>query len=274
MKPTYLHRRPLLLNGQHGYSLIEVLVAVMIAIFLLGGLFSILQSTRKTSTDQTLLAQLQDNERIAMTLVAETIQTAGYYPNPQTQSAANAFPSTTAFSQATQVVTGTYGPDTKYPNAIGDSITVRYQSDGSGGVLGCLGTSDTTGVAHEYELFIQYDDATRTTSSLYCSVDGKTPQALVPNVSGMKVVYGVDTTGSGTGINAYIPGPTDTSLGNMTNADWLNVYSVSVQLTFPNPLLNVTGQSNTGQTNAPPITFTRIIGLMARTGTNSATFNN
>jgi type IV pilus assembly protein PilW len=260
--------------GQRGYSLIELSVAIVIALFLLAGLFSILQSTRKTSNDQTLLSQLQDNERIAMTLLSETIQTAGYYYDPLNESATTAFAAASPYTVAGQSITGTFGPDPNYPNAIGDSITVRYQSDGTGSILGCLGTSDSTaGALHSYELFVQYDDASQTTSSLYCSMDGKTPAALVPNVSNMKITYGVDTTGSGTGINAYIPAAGDHDLSGMTG-NWLNVYSITIQLSFPNPLLNVTGESNTGQTNAPPITFTRVINLMARTGTNSAAFNN
>jgi type IV pilus assembly protein PilW len=245
--------------GQRGYSLIELSVAMVIAVFLLGGLFSILQSTRKTATDQTVLAQLQDNERMAMTMLAQTIQSAGYFSNPLSQTAAAAFPSDTAFAANGQVITG--GTNTMTGGS-GDTITVRYQSESTGVVLGCFGTSDTpAGTSHEYQLFVQSDPAPLTTSSLYCIKDGGTAVALVPNVSKMEISYGVDmTSGANTlnGVTAYVP------TANMSSSYWLNLYSVSIKLTFPNPLYNLTGQSNTGQ--AATVTFTRVIGLPAHTG--------
>ena len=260
MKQTNLPHVARTCHAQRGYGLIEFMVAITIAVFLLGGLFSILQSTRKTSTNQSVLAQLQDDERVAMTLVQETLQTAGYYPNPATQGASAAFPAVGNFV-AGQSVYGAAGDTTK--GEIGDTITVRYQSDGAGAVLGCLGTGDSTGFAHTYKFVVQQDPATAATaSSLYCSMDGATPPVLlVPNVSSMTVLYGVDTTGTGTGVNAYV-GETD-----MTSSDWQNIYSIRVTLNFPNPLAGQPGQSTT------PIAFTRVINLMSRTGGNTATFN-
>lgn len=267
MKPMHMRHLARLFPEQSGFSLIELSVAVVIALFLLGGLFSILQSTHKVSTSQTALAQLQDNERIAMTLLTGTIQTAGYNPSPITNNATLAFPVTPAFATATQIITGTVGAN---GNAlgIGDTIDVRYWPDTTGAVLGCLGTADTAGSAHEYLLFVQYDDATKKTSSLYCQRDTDTPKALVPNVSGMTILYGVDTTGAGSGPNTY-------AAADMVSSSswWPNIYTVSIALTFPNPLLNQTGQSSTGQSDVPTITFTRVIDLMARTGSNSATFD-
>ena len=245
-------------HGQRGYSLIELAVAMVIAVFLLGGLFSILQSTRKTSTDQAVLAQLQDNERMAMTMLTHTIQNTGYFPDPLGTTAVTAFPSDTTFATAGQVMTG--GTNTMTGGS-GDTITVRYQAESTGVVLGCLGTADSVGTAHEYQLFVQTDPAPATTSSLYCIKDGGSQVALVPNVSKMELTYGVDTTGGANalnGVTAYIP------TANMSSTYWPNVYTVTIKLTFPNPLYNLPGQSNTGQ--APSITFTRVIGLPAHTG--------
>jgi type IV pilus assembly protein PilW len=262
MKQTPMRSVAARLRSQSGYSLIELSIAMVIALFLLGGLFSILQTTRKTSVTQTALAQLQDNERIAMTLIAETIQSAGYFPNPLATSAIVALPAASPF-QAGQAITGTTGGTSTTP----DTITVRFQADPSGQVWGCLGTSDSQGTAHTYKLLVQNDSGS-TTTSLYCAKDGATnPTRLVPNVSNLKVFYGVDTTGTGTGINSYI------QASDMTNALWLNVYTVSVALTFSNPLLNQPGQSNAGQTAAPAITFTRVVPLMLRMGGNNASFN-
>ena len=50
------------------------------------GIVSILGSMKRNSTSQTGLATLQDNERIAMSLITDLIQTAGYYPYGQSPS--------------------------------------------------------------------------------------------------------------------------------------------------------------------------------------------
>ena len=251
-------RRPI--SRQRGYSIIELAIAILIAVFLLGGLFSILQSTRDTSTNQNLLAQLQDNERIAMTILQETVQTAGYYPAPLTTNAVSAFPAAGTFTQAGQSIVGGANPTA----ALGDTIMVRYQSDGTTAVIGCLGTSDTTaGVSHSYQFLVQADPGGKTWS-LYCIQDNSgTPMALVPNVSSMTVMYGVDTTGTGTGVNAYL-NATDM---NTTPTDWLNVYSVQLTLNFTNPLAGQPGQT------AATLPFGRVVNLMSRTGGNVAVFN-
>lgn len=236
-------------SGERGYSLIEIMVAIAVAVFLLAGLFSVLQSTRNTSNNQTLLAQLQDNERIAMTILSETVQQAGYYPNPLNLTQAGAFPISPAFAQGGQLLTG--GFNTTDPGGVGDFVTVRYQSDGPGGtVLGCLGTSDAPSLSHEYRFSVA---TVGPVTSLFCSVDGANPVQLVSNVSNMRVYYGVDTTGTGTGVNAYIPGEL------MTAENWLNVYSVKITVTFTNPLANQPGQGA-----APAIAFTRVIGIMTK----------
>lgn len=254
MKSTHM-KQPC--RGQRGYSLIELSVAILIAIFLLGGLFSILQTTRKTSTNQTLLAQLQDDQRIAMIILQETAQTAGYYPTPLTTSAITAFPVAGSFTQAGQSIVGA----TNTTSSFGDTFTVRYMSDGTSAVMGCLGTYDSTaGNTHTYQFLVQADPSS-TTSSLYCSMDGGTAVALVPGVSSMTLQYGVDTTGNATGINAYIP------TASMAAANWLNIYSIQLTLNFTNPLYGQPGQTNAS------LPFSRVVNLMARTGGNVSSFN-
>ena len=242
---------------QRGYSLVEVSVAVVIAIFLLGGLFSILQTTRNTSTNQALLAQLQDNERIAMTLMQETMQSTGYYPNPLNVGLNVAFPAQA--SPLTAMAAGQILAGDQTGAGGSDTIAVRFQTESTGSVLGCFGTSDTPiNTSHEYRFFLQASVVNGVnTTSLVCTRDQGTAtektMALVDNVTGMTVAYGVDTTGTATSINSYV------NTVDMTANDFLNVFSVSITLTFANPLAGQPGQST-----APPIVFTRVINLMSR----------
>ena len=240
-----------------GYTLVELLVALGIGLFLLAGLVSILQGTRRTSSDQMELAQLQTNERLATTMMTDVIQQAGYYPDVQTSTLQSAFPaapalaSAPAFTQAGQFITG-------QTNATGngDSITVRYQTDSTGTVLNCLGQNhDATSRPHAYTF------AVSSSRQLVCSVDGNPPAPLVGNVQGLRVLYGVDAVSvsaySSFAPNAYVPA------NEMTPVNWMNVRSVRIVITFTNPLAGQPGQGA-----APAITLTRVVGIMARTGVN------
>jgi type IV pilus assembly protein PilW len=77
-----------------GFTLIELMIAITLAIFLVGGLLMMVQSTRNTVTTQTQLAQLQDNERLVLTFMTEVIESTGYFPNPKLYTAAGVMPPT------------------------------------------------------------------------------------------------------------------------------------------------------------------------------------
>ena len=59
------------MRAQRGFTLVEVMVALLIGLFLLGGLLRLVQDNRRTFASQNQLSQLQDAERIAMTMITE-----------------------------------------------------------------------------------------------------------------------------------------------------------------------------------------------------------
>src|ERR1700722_12807359 len=97
-------------TGQRGFSLIELMIAVLIALFLLGGLVTLVMGTRRSGATQTALSQLQDNQRIAMTMITNIIQKAGYFPDPVHQQLSTFTNETigTLNLPASQVLGGTY----------------------------------------------------------------------------------------------------------------------------------------------------------------------
>jgi type IV pilus assembly protein PilW len=251
-------------------TLIEMAIAMVIATFLLAGITTVVMGIRTSSGIQTQLAQLQDNERLAMTMMTDVIQQTGYYPSPGiTNTATVALPVSTNFTIAGQAITGTTSA-----TAPGDTITVRYAMVNTDGIFNCAGTTNSTATLGTYESQFSVV-VTNGIGTLQCipTVNNNAAGTAVPLVSGvtnMKIMYGVNTTGAtATCADSYLTstevtaGSTNfpTALGGFwynptTNGS--NVCSVKITLFFTNP-------------NDPknPIQFTRVIALMSNAGANT-----
>jgi type IV pilus assembly protein PilW len=244
-------------DKQMGYSLVEVSVAIVVALFLLAGMFSILQGTRNTSTNQNALAQLQDNERMAVTILTDVIQEAGYYPGADNRLPTDAFKPNAPFPIAGQVVTGAANA-----SGPGETITVAYQPD-SGGPTGCLGAVNDTTTYHTYQFLVKPETVgTNTVNTLECSVDGAASVALVSDVSSISFTYGVAAVGAATpATNTYV---TAADLNTGSGAfDWSAVRSVKMTLTFPNPLYGQPGQTDS---KSQFMQFTRVVAIQSKNG--------
>jgi type IV pilus assembly protein PilW len=250
---------------QAGFTLVELTVAMLIALFLGAGLITILQSNRTTYTNQTALAQLQDNQRLAMTMLNDVVQEAGYFPDPTANTAAVALPSNaigsgtpvTGTLQSLQTVAGVY--QSADP---GDSIAVRYATASGDGILLCDGTSNTSGVMTTY----MNTFSVNASGQLVCQIGvgnaaAGAARTLVSGIKRLNIMYGVkrDFTSSNNNVDSYV------RADQMTTADWMNVSSVKIAIVFVNPMAtNAKGTAVAGQ----PATFTfqRIIAIMNRTG--------
>jgi type IV pilus assembly protein PilW len=229
-------------RAQTGAGLIELMIAMAISMILLFGLFSVMYGTRQTFTAQNQFAQLQDNERMAMTLLANVIQTGGYFPNPTTSTPAAALPVSGSFAAGQAV----YG-------VAGDQILVRYAAGTNDGVMDCTGQTNTGGAtAIDVNTFYVLNN------QLVCQATDNgvagVPVALVNNVTAMSILYGVDTNADGSA-DRYL------SAGAMTAAAWNTVVSVRISLTFANPLTGV----GTSAATAGVLTLTRTIDLFNHT---------
>jgi len=247
---------------QRGLTLVEMMVTILIALFLLAGVGYMLQHTRDTYTSESQLAALQDSQRLAMTLITDVVQSAGYFPNPTQNTIDTALPVAAPFAQD-QSISGVQGA-----SAPGDTLTVRYVTTGSDGILNCLGTSNTlaagpgTNITYTNQFSLTAADASGS-STLQCALTdsstGKTspPQALVSGLTNMQIWFGVKRNPAGAGNNV------DTYLrpGEMLAADWTSITSVRIRLTFLNPLA--------AKTAAKTIDLERVIAVMNRAGVSS-----
>lgn len=255
MSHTLVHNTAVRRPRERGYSMIELSVALVVALFLLQGLFTILQNTRSASTNQNQLAQLQDQQRMSMTMLTDVIQQAGYYPGAYTIDAGTALPASTLFPTAGQYAAGAANATASY----GDTVSVRYQGDSTGSVLDCLGSVIPNGTTEEMTFSV--NKINNQPLGLYCSVNGAAAVPLIPNVTKMTVTYGVDTNTSGS-TNAYL-----TAAQVTAGAFWPNVFSVKVALLYGNPLFGQPGQT---KQNLP---FNRVIAVLSKTGTNAITID-
>jgi type IV pilus assembly protein PilW len=250
MNDTYRHaivrRVP---HKQRGLTLIEVVVAMTIGLFLLGGVMTIVSGIRNSYSAQTQLAQLQDDERLAMTVLTDVIQAAGYFPDPISNTAISALPASAAFPTAGQAITGTSaagGPDT---------IGVRFASTSADGMINCLGGTNPNAALAQYENRFSVNNG-----QLLCSLNGAAAVPLVNGMQNLVILYGVNT-GGGTQVctdSYFRASEVVAKVGN-----WNSICSVKITLTFTNPLYQ--GQANQPQT----IQFTRVIAVMSTAGSNT-----
>jgi type IV pilus assembly protein PilW len=219
---------------QRGFTLVEMMVAVGIGLAIALGFAVSFVNLKGTWNTQDKLAQLQDNERLAMSFLTSSIEQAGYFADSVHQTKATALP---AFADATygNSVAGQYVMGTDSSSGIPVSLSTVYSTTSGDGVMSCQGTLNDGSIAATVSVRnIFYVDTTKHT--LNCSVTTQptpsgmnaTAAALVSNVDSMSVLYAVDTDADGSA-DKYV------SAASMTSANWPTVKAVRVTVRFINP---------------------------------------
>lgn len=237
--------------AQAGMTLIELLVAIVMALFMAAALLFVYVGMRSSYLSQDRLAQLQDSQRVAQTLLSTTIEQAGYFVNPRNDSSAIALPAGTinwtdgssSMFTAGQALTGT--GNGAGVNSQSDTITLRFQTANNDGILNCNGGTNTTGANKIYTNKFSIS----ATNELLCAVEPNPPVALASNIGRMQILYGTDTQNKGL-IDAYLPATVVTAQNW-----WARVRSVKIRLSymdtsktppvmFPNQVLQIISLQN------------------------------
>jgi len=150
-------------HSQAGLTLIEIMIAMLIGVFLIGGVLQVFVSTKQTYRMQENLSRLQENGRFAMDFITRDIRMADYR-----ECATN--------STVTTAIAGT--------NDLGlnasDTITLTWATSACGAVAA------TTSVV--------YTIATGAGGlpSLFRNING-TNSELIEGIENMQILYGADT---------------------------------------------------------------------------------
>jgi type IV pilus assembly protein PilW len=272
--------------AEHGYTLTEVMVAITLSVFLLLGLFSILQQTRNTNTTTTGLSQLQDDERVAMSIITDTIQEAGFAPDPNGSGQGQFIVDTGAgFATQGQVISSIAHSSNGV--STGERFTMRFVLGAGNSVILCDGEQPNPASDTPFKQIFQVDyAATGTYAGTYQLIcvpkDGATGVPIVNNIVSLTFQFGVNSTAasSTTASNAKGPNsnsaltnygcPSDTwiTTANMGTNDWTNICAVKVDMVFVNPLYQPAGQPKPSPGQSPYITFERVISILSKTGVN------
>ena len=248
-------------DRSRGFTLVELLVSMVIALFLLGGVMTIVQDTRRATSSQTQSTQLQDSVRLAMTMLTDVIQSAGYYSDPLNSNGNVSLPASGAFV-AGQAISGTGAFTAVAP---GDAISVRYQTANGDGILNCAGTSNTSGANQIFINSFSLDGQGQLQCTLTSGGLVGAPIVLIPaittgpnqlKITNLQILYGVQTNFAAA--NQCADSYWDATKVSATTINgqtaWNYVVSVRITLSFLNPA------------GGAALQFTRIIGVMNKMG--------
>lgn len=202
---------------QRGFSLVELMVAMVVSLLLLSGVIQVFVSSKQSYRVVDSYSRLQENGRFAVDVLSRNIRMAGYRSNIW-EIPAVAFPPNVPYASTGQAVFGSDGAS--------DSITFRYQGSGDGFIEDCLGGNVGAGTTASVTFRIDATD-----NELECSVNAAgIPQPLIDGVENMQIVYGVDTNGD------FSANQFRTATNVTASGQWNNIIAVRIGL-----LLNTVG---------------------------------
>lgn len=203
------------IGAQAGLSLIELLIAMTIGLFLLSGIATSYMTSVKSSSNRDQSSMLEDNGRLALETITNSLKHAGYSSG---QNITDRF-----INNKAQIIqencggsinnvqnTSIFPTNSTVDNAGGDSITAVYYGDNrlntdcSGGVLlpSCRLESGDPDNARIYNAFYLEKD---TNDSLICagSLDSN-KQVVAEGIENIQILYGVDTGGTGSQQDRFV----------------------------------------------------------------------
>lgn len=217
-----------------GLSLIELLIAMFIGLFLLAGITSSYIYSKKSSISRDQYSLLEDNGRIALEIMSRTLEHTGYTSSIGAP-LVNNFITTSVDSRtcsgggASVINTGLFPANSTLNNDVnGDRIGVVYLGDADV-------SSDCTGAALPANCQISPTTTAETASiystfylnnadnTLMCAGSREnTAQVIAEGVENMQILYGIDANGD-KAVDRYVN-------ADNVNGSWNSVISVQIAI--------------------------------------------
>lgn len=171
------------MKKQHGFSLIELMIAMVLGLLVGGAIMQVFVMNNKSIVFQRASIITQDQGRVALDMMARYIRMAGYQENDLGSAA---------------LTDGLAG------SAAGPSITVRYQAGASAmssQLFDCLGNPISNGAVSSGSTSVnqfRLEDDGEGMSNLVCqsthSLDGEMGEGILArNIEQLEILYGEDT---------------------------------------------------------------------------------
>ena len=209
------------MKKQRGSGLIEMLVSMAIGLILVLGISLVFVSVNKIHKDRQGLSNLQNSQRLAMSFISSAIYNAGYYPNPLAVSPI----------ASNQALVGT-------ESGTSDTLTIRFVAPSGTSVTPFQGCTAALTPGNVYSNTFSVSAGNLVCTQTNITTSTTTTVNLIAGLSGLDIVYGVDTTGDGSA----------ETYRNASTATWGNVKTVRVTLSFTNPLSGQGQQATTSLT--------------------------
>ena len=201
------------MNKQLGFSLVEIMIALLIGLFLLEGILQMFSASQQTYRMQSNLARLQENGRFALDFLARDIRMASYW---------GCMSSSTGDISATEGALN--GPDSISIQAVFVLIPTGTCGSPVNAVNSCGAVNCYTDLTSTITYTISTPTATVSSPNpnitLYRNTNNVS-NPLIEGIQNMQVLYGVDSDGDGSA-NKYVPA------NNVANM--LQVVSVRISL--------------------------------------------
>jgi type IV pilus assembly protein PilW len=198
-----MRRRPR--QAARGFSIIEMLVAMTIAMVLTVVISQLFLTSKQTYGTQEEQARMQENGRFALELLARELRQAGFKQAESTGTFTSAAP---AISVTNDV--GTNSSDEFTVRFFGSDGPTAGTSDGT--VTNCVGTGARRNTMSVDRFYISNNASGE--PALFCEAGGNATE-LVSNVESMQVLLGEDTDGDKTADRYVRPGSGGLNMDNV-----------------------------------------------------------
>lgn len=216
-------------QGQSGFTLIELMAALVISSILLMAMYQNFIVTQRSYQLLEGYALLQENARFSEDVLARSIRMAGYRQNAGftvgvafPTDATAAAPTVSTFPSAGQVISGVNNNAAADVVLDGtDTISFRFQGNAAGTSTDCLGNIVGAGVISVNTFYVGTDNTLNCSSTINAAVAANSPATIADGLEDMQILYGIDN-------NASLVAGTYLNAGAVTAAQWPNVVSVRI----------------------------------------------